>query len=198
MGTPADRLRRARIDAGYRTATDAARAFGVSRDTYLQHENGTRTYDDDAAKLYARRLNVTPEHLKFGTEFDARPRMVKVVGYVGAGDAAHYYDTAQGPFEEVLAPPEASERTVAARIRGTSVGRHFDNWLVFYDDVRFPVTPDLHGELCVVGLPDGRVLVKWLRGSRVPGVYHLESETEPTMLDQEVTWAAKVTSLRPR
>lgn len=41
--TPAHRrLRDARIIAGFKSASDAARALEVARATYVQHENGTR------------------------------------------------------------------------------------------------------------------------------------------------------------
>jgi hypothetical protein len=125
-------------------------------------------------------------------------RTVPVVGYVGAGDAAHFYDTAQGPFDEVAAPEDATDKTRAAVVKGPSIGRFFDGWLVFWDEVHDGITADMHGELCVVGLPDGRILVKWLQPARTPGLYHLFSETEGPLNDQEVEWAAKVTSMRPR
>jgi len=69
---------------------------------------------------------------------------------------------------------------------------------VFYDDVRSPVTPDLYGKLCVVGLPDGRILVKQVKPSKTSGLYHLMSQTEGSLLDQEILWAAKVKNMSPR
>lgn len=50
MSTPADRLRAARKAAGYRTATDAAKAMGAHRATYIGHENGNRGFANDAAR----------------------------------------------------------------------------------------------------------------------------------------------------
>jgi hypothetical protein len=70
--------------------------------------------------------------------------------------------------------------------------------LVYYDDVRAPVTPDLIGRLCVVGLADGRVLIKKIKSSQTPGLYHLLSQTEEPILDVEVLWAARVRSMTPR
>jgi DNA-binding XRE family transcriptional regulator len=198
MSSPAARLRQARLDADYRTATEAAAALGMSRDTYLQHENGQRDYDDERCVAYARLLGVTPQYLRFGDASGSVVREVKVVGWVGAGDAAHHYDSAQGPFDTVPAPAFATRDTVAAQVRGQSLGRRFDGWLVFYDEVRSPVTSDLMGQLCVVGLIDGRILVKWLKAAKKPGLFHLKSETEATMKDQEVVWAAKVTGMQPR
>jgi hypothetical protein len=136
-----------------------------------------------------------------GDEDDAdrrSPTTVPVVGYVKAGAEAVLYAEGQGPFDEVPAPEGATEKTVAVEIRGESLGEFFDEWLVYYDDVRSPITPDQLGQLCVVGLPDGRVLVKKVRPAREPGLYHLLSQTEGPILDQEVEWAALVKQMSPR
>lgn len=125
-------------------------------------------------------------------------RTVPLVGYVGAGAEAHYYADSQGPFDYVTAPEQATENTVAAEVRGASLGPFFDRWLVYWDDVRAPVTPDQLGELCVVGLPNGKILVKQVQLSKTPGLFHLLSQSEPPILDQEVAWAAKVTGMAPR
>lgn len=142
----------------------------------------------DARQLLAE----DPEHVATGR------RTVPLVGYVGAGAIAHFYASADEGLDEVEAPPNATQQTRAAEIRGESLGPLFDRWLVFYDDVRSPVTPDLIGQLCVVGLPDERVLVKKLQLSREPGLFHLISNAEAPMLDQEVAWAARVKDMRPR
>jgi len=198
MSSPGARLRQSRLAAGYGTATRAAAALGMSRDTYLQHENGARDYDDHRAVAYAALYGVTPQYLRFADATESGVREVKVVGWVGAGDAAHFFETAQGPFDYVPAPAFATPQTVAAQVKGPSIGRHFDGWLVFYNEVRAPVTSDQLGQLCVVGLPDGRTLVKWLKVSRRPGLFDLQSETEATMKDQEILWAARVTGMQPR
>jgi transcriptional regulator with XRE-family HTH domain len=124
--------------------------------------------------------------------------VVPLVGYVGAGAAAHYYASADEGLGEVEAPEDATPQTVAVEIRGESLGALFESWLVYYDDVRSPVTPDLYNRLCVVGLPDGRVLVKRIRKARTEGLFHLDSNTEATMNDQEILWAARVKTMRPR
>lgn len=126
-----------------------------------------------------------------------RPREVPVVGYVSAG-AAHFFASGDGELDRVPAPDGATEQTVAVEIRGESLGALFDQWLIFYDEVRSPVTSDLIGRLCVVALPDDRVLVKRIRRSKTPGFYHLESNTEGTIYDVEIVWAARVTNMAPR
>lgn len=125
---------------------------------------------------------------------------VPIVGYVGAGAAAHYYAVSQGDLDRVEAPPGSTPSTVAAEIKGDSIGRLFNTWLVFYDDVRSPVTSDLIGRLCVVGLLDDRILVKQIkRSTRTKGLYDLISNTdEPTIEAVEIAWAARVKTMTPR
>lgn len=130
--------------------------------------------------------------------FGSGPTTVPVVGYVQAGAEAVLYAAGQGPFDYVPAPEGATPQTVAVEIRGESLGPFFTEWLVFYDDIHSPVTEGQHGQLCVVGLPDDRILVKQLRPSKTPGLFHLMSQTEGPMLDQEVLWAAKVKTMAPR
>lgn len=123
---------------------------------------------------------------------------VPLVGYVGAGAAAHYYGESQGELDRVRAPKNATKDTVAVEIRGASLGELFERWLVYYDEVRRPVTPDLIGRVCVVGLPDDRVLVKQVKRAKTPGFFHLISNTEQPILDVEIVWAARVLSMEPR
>lgn len=124
-------------------------------------------------------------------------RTVPLVGYVGAGAEAHFYAEGDGPLDDVDAPPWANDQTRASEIRGESLGPLFERWLIFYDDVRSPVTPDLHGRLCILGLPNGKVLVKKIRPAG-NGLFHLLSNTEEPIWDQEIAWAAVVKEMRPR
>ena len=64
--TVAERLRLAREHAGFRHASDAARAYGWREPTYLSHENGTRGVPIEKAKQYARRFKVNPAWLLTG------------------------------------------------------------------------------------------------------------------------------------
>lgn len=129
----------------------------------------------------------------------ARENMVRLVGYVGAGGKAHLYAIADQDFEEVEAPRGSSDQTVAVEIRGKSFGPLLDRWLVFYDDIRSPITDDLIGQVCVVGLSDDRILIKQIRRDR-DGSYTLisNSTNEPPIEDVEIEWAAPVKDIRPR
>lgn len=204
MSDLADRLRRARVAAGFDQMVDAARRLGVNPNTYAQHENGIRGFRHPTAEQYARAFAVDLTWLLTGKGEMGRKaktgaqNTVPVVGYVSAGAEAVLFGEGQGPFDDVPAPAFASPETVAVEIRGESLGPFFNEWLVFYDDVRSPITPDLIGELCVVGLPDKRVLIKKIQNSRTEGLYHLLSQNEPPILDVPVDWAARVTGMQPR
>ena len=134
-------------------------------------------------------------------EVEPRPseRTVPLVGYVGAGALAHFYAGGDQGLDLVPAPKDYTDHTVAAEIRGESLGPVLEGWLVYWDEVRNPVTPDLYGVLCVVGLPNDQVLVKQIRPAAEPNHFHLISNSnEAPMFDKEVLWAARVTSMTPR
>ncbi|EFO29121.1 putative helix-turn-helix domain-containing protein [Roseibium sp. TrichSKD4] len=61
-----ERLQFARQQAGFPTASDAARALGVSVPTYSAHENGSRSFKEDKARKYARRFGVDVLWLIYG------------------------------------------------------------------------------------------------------------------------------------
>jgi SOS-response transcriptional repressor LexA len=122
---------------------------------------------------------------------------VRVVGYVGAGAETHLYGEGQGPFDWAPAPTGAKPTTVAVRVRGTSMAGLIDDGAILYYDLRNdPPTTDMNGALCVIGLADGRVVVKKLYKGAKRGRWNLISTNDSPMLDQQVEWAAKVTSVR--
>lgn len=126
-------------------------------------------------------------------------RMVKLKGYVGAGSKAHYYAVADDDFEEVTAPAGATDQTIALEIRGKSWGPAMDSWLVFYNEIRSPVTEDLIGQPCVVGLADDRILLKLILSNGRGGFdLHPNSSTDEIIRDAQIEWAAKVIGMRPR
>jgi phage repressor protein C with HTH and peptisase S24 domain len=214
--TRGERLRAARARRGFKSARLAAKALGIAISTYGAHERaeaeGGRDYGPDEAKFYARRFGVSPEWLLTGRgqgprdEFPGIPALLEeeeapklpVIGYVGAGAEAHLYAVAQDNLDEVDQPYGSPDTEVVVEIRGDSLGPFFNRWLVFYDSVRRPATPDLFGELCVVGLSDGRILLKQLQRGSSEGLYNLSSPAEPPILDAKVEWAARVTSMSRR
>ncbi|MFD2248903.1 transcriptional regulator with XRE-family HTH domain [Pseudochelatococcus lubricantis] len=169
------------------TQPELAGRMGTTKNQLIKLEKGDRRLDQQWIERAAEALGEPPEAI-----IGEGPIEAPVVGYVGAGTGAHFYDTTQGPLDVVEAPEGSSPLTVAVEIRGDSLGPFFDGWYVFYDDVRSEVTPDLIGEICVVGLPDGKILVKKIQAASTRGRYHLLGQFGEPILDSEVAWAAKV------
>lgn len=124
---------------------------------------------------------------------------VPIVGYVGAGGSIDFTDS-QGPFGEANMPPKGPTTSlVAVIVRGDSMsGTLDDGWTVYYQDRRDPPDESLHAKLCIVGLRDGRVLIKKLYPGRKSDHYDLHSVNAPALLDQHVAWAAKITWIEPK
>lgn len=66
MDKPSDRLRIARLRAGFDTGKIAAEAMGFPVSTYLAHENGSRGYPAKKAEIYARKFKVREQWLLYG------------------------------------------------------------------------------------------------------------------------------------
>ena len=128
-----------------------------------------------------------------------RPAATRIVGYVGAssGEGA-LYGFAHDQYDEIDAPPFANPNTVAVEIKGKSFGPLMEGMLVFYDDVRRPITDDLVGSICVVGLADSRILLKKI--VRKNGGFQLLSNNhlDPPIEDADIVWAAKMIAIAPR
>lgn len=86
-----ERLKDARIKAGYDTAKAAAEAIGIPVPTYLAHENGSRGYPPRKASRYARFFRTTPEWLLYGrgtsdpVVIEPRAQVLPLLGQVRAG-----------------------------------------------------------------------------------------------------------------
>jgi transcriptional regulator with XRE-family HTH domain len=72
----AERLRRARVSAGFERATDAVRKFGWSYSRYMNYENGERAVPPKQAIQYAAAYGVTVDYIYFGKE----PFLNQIVG----------------------------------------------------------------------------------------------------------------------
>ncbi|WP_375337248.1 LexA family transcriptional regulator [Rhizobium lentis] len=66
MENKGDRLRDARLAAGFRTAKAAADALGMRPTTYGAHENGQNDFGIDEAQIYAKKFSTDPLWLLTG------------------------------------------------------------------------------------------------------------------------------------
>lgn len=195
-----ERLRKARADAGFPSARQAALRFGWKESTYAAHENGQNDFDDERAREYARKFKVKAAWLLGVEDKSDEPlpaRMVNVVGYVGAGTEVHLIDDhAKGAgLDEVPAPPAVSHDCVAVKVKGDSMEpRFYEGEILYYD--RVYNTPDSIRQLgqreCVVALEDGRIFVKRLQPGSRAGFWTLWSYNASPMTDVRVKWAAPV------
>jgi hypothetical protein len=189
----AKRLEIARIQRGFKDARAASDFFGWKYDTYIQHERGERGLSRSAAK-YAKAFKVSRAWLLTGE--GPQGDTVPIVGIVGAGGEVAYDQALGGEQETVPRPAGAPPETVAAEIRGDSLGPQFNGWYALYARREDPVTDALIGNLCVVGTTDGRTLVKWLRQGRRG--FNLISGTGAIEENVKLAWGAKVIDLKQR
>lgn len=185
-----ERLRRARIAAGYGSASDAARAFDMNINSLISNENGNAPYGRDAALRYARAFGVSVDWLLTG-KGPMRPsrRGVKVVGVVGAGAVIAPID--DGSFDPVIPPFGTPEGAVAFVVRGDSMWPRYDDGDVI---IAMPVTSvdEVVGRRAVVTLTDETRLLKTVQPGAAPGTYDLHSHNAPPMLGAVIVAAARV------
>jgi transcriptional regulator with XRE-family HTH domain len=101
----AERLRRARLEAGYSRATEAVRKFGWNYSRYMNYENGERAIPPKQAILFAAAYAVTIDYIYFGNEDDVNQiprkealfsRLVRRISLVALEDIAEMQRIASG------------------------------------------------------------------------------------------------------
>ncbi|MDP2215138.1 helix-turn-helix transcriptional regulator [Phenylobacterium sp.] len=202
MNDRSDRLRQARLDAGYETAAAAAEAFGWNRNTYASNENGNAPFSYRKAKDYAAAFGVSAEWLYDAAgpiRASALAGYVPILGRVGANpEGVVLFATGQEAGDLAPIPPGGTDKAAALRVVGHSMrGLADDGALIYFEDQRTPPTPDMLGHVVVVEVDTDEVLVKrLLRGSR-SGLFDLESVAGPTRQDARLRWAAHITAIIP-
>lgn len=186
-----EQLKALRERAGL-TQDELAKLAGTSQPQVNRLETAERELTVPWAKRFAPHLGVTPAEIIFPE--GRKPFTLNIVGRVGAStDGRVVHESDQGPFGEIQAPIGARGTEAVVEVDGHSMGIYApDGSLILYEKREDPPQDNMLGEICVVGLPDGRVLVKrLLRGSR-RGLFDLESIVGDTIRDQVVSWAAVV------
>lgn len=195
----AARLKAAR-EQKFKEAQEAASALGVPYPTYAGHENGNRGFKRDSAKRYADFFRVNLEWLMTGRGAmrGKVADIIPIVGRVGAAtDGAIAYAGGDGEFGYVPRPIGAPDNTVAVEIHGGSMGYLADGSIVIYSERFEAPLPDMLGQVVIVSLADGRVLLKRLLRGSEPHLWDLESVNGPVLPDQRVEWFSHVDYIVP-
>ncbi len=183
--TPSERLRAARIAAGYETVMAAAQAMGANYSTYAAHENGEKGLTR-AGVRYARFFRVSLDWLLTGRGEmrGASEALVPVIGVVAAGQASIPAEAEGDLLGHVAAP--AGESVHAFRVQGESMWPRFLEGEFILVDAR-PVNPQkLLGRYAMVQLMDGARMLKIIRLGSRPGLWTLESHNAPPLTDVEL------------
>jgi len=217
LKTPHERLQWARERAGFDSPTEAADAMGMEPPTYLGHENGHRGLSR-AASRYADFYRVSLDWLLRGkgvpqagmrsapgpdgrTKNSRDPQEIRIIGRAGAGPEGSVHFDEETDLGTAPMPPGGTETTKALEVWGSSMRpMAYEGWLVYYDDRRGALTPDMLGQPCIIGLASGHTVIKTPFEGSKRGLYNLESANSAvdTMRDQRVKWAALVTAIVPR
>lgn len=155
-----ERLRQARVNAGFDTASAAASALRVTASTYRAHENGQNDFQLPEAELYGSKFGVSPFFLLTGKvglaandsapPINDSPNAVMRGKVVGSGRMIPVYGRAvggvDGEFEmngsilyHVMAPPILSDvqGAYAVAVSGDSMSpRYEDGEVCFVDPTR--------------------------------------------------------------
>lgn len=191
-----------------KTYKDFADMIGRTQAVASNIFSGRRPLALEEAEKAARWLGTDLETVLYGEKPE-----VPVIGTIGPGEqviaaggqplmpparlgesGARYVDC-----ECVQAPAGFyAAEVVALRIRGDAMEPFLeDGTLIFYHTRIHGDCDQYLNKLCVIGLKDGRVLVKKLKRGYSFGRYNLMSFNAKLIEDVEISWCAKVIDIRP-
>ena len=192
-----DRLRDKFADTGW-TMAELSRRSGVGYDSLNKYMRGDvdNPRGPALAKL-AKALDVSVEWLKVG---DGGVMTLPVVGYIGGGAEFHAIDdnAKGGGIDTITAPPGCADDSVAVQIRGDSMMPVYnDGDILVYSDRRYDAE-SFFNKRCIVGLADGRILVKTLTRGSQDGLFTLISFNAAPIIDVVIEWVGKIEWVQPR
>lgn len=201
-----DRLRAARIAAGFLTQAEAIRRHAWNSNTYKSNENGNASFSFEQARVYAKAYKVRAEWLYSNVGAMREQADVPIIGRVGADPTGRILRLhGQAANDSAPMPTGGTSDSVALEVDGHSMrGFADDGALVYFEDQRTPPTEDMIGEIVVVQIAgdgddvdDEDVVIKRLQRGRSDDLYDLESIVGPPMRDVRIRWAAEITQIIP-
>ncbi len=188
----AQRLKKYRIEAGFRSGRAFALAAGVSPITYHHHENGRRGIPRAAAQKYAEKLMVPTGTLLFAEALQVA-QSAKVIGAVTAkGTVIMGGETSEIPLPAGI----QSGGVVAIKVETDDLWPAYrPNDFVFYRQTEEGASAaDCNGKDCVVVLTDGTTVLRMFTIAG-PKRANLMAFSGPPMLNIEYAIAYPVVSI---
>ncbi|MCJ2098967.1 helix-turn-helix domain-containing protein [Methylobacterium sp. E-046] len=204
MSEPHERLRQARLRAGYKSAAEAARRLNVPYGTYSGHENGNRGFKREEYIRYARIFGVDTAWLLEGTGslIPSDPTEIFCVwklGNVGAlPDGELDTSPAENDKDFVLRMSYFPEDCADVAVVGNNV-RNFarKGWHLICEDAYFPLSDRHEKELCFCRLPDNKVFLYFIHKHKGNGVCDIETGNGDFMHDCVIVSASIVGMILP-
>lgn len=192
----AARLKAARSKR-YKSAMKAAEAMGVVYGTYSGHEAGSRGFDNETAKRYAKFYRVSLEWLIFGTGDMSNNSVVPIVGLVGLGGEIRWTEDGHVQLGEVELPFPLPAGCFALEARGDSQHPRVKDGEIVITRWHDGPVKDLLNREAVVELTDARYMLKVIRRGSEADFYHLESHNAGLIQDVEIARAGPVMMIMP-
>lgn len=216
------RLRQARIEAGFGRAVDFCRRYGIEPGTYGHHENGKRGLEPDVAGRYASYLKVSPWWLLSGQETAEKTERIEsmnITHYVGKN--GELFQMLEKNWRPISFPGNLPVKIEAAFVRSNDMYPVFrEGQVIFYTRqpiIHIPHAPaqeeahaqvnynqpsskdpyaEFYGKPCLVELSDGRILLRELKRGSERGRYILGSYNAPDSEDVEIRAAYKIVFIK--
>ena len=184
----AARLKKARIDRGFKTARLAAEYFGIPYGTYSGHENGSRGIKEPELLNYAKVFRVNLSWLAFGDLNKARP--INISGVVGGPDAVSK-DSLKRHLAKDITPPFPVPGGVTALLVVTDDCAPYlrENDIVLVGE-RTNTKDQLNQRVALS--VEGITFIGTLLSAAKANHFHLQSFNGQVKLDIKPTWVAPI------
>ncbi|MCJ2068296.1 helix-turn-helix domain-containing protein [Methylobacterium sp. J-030] len=198
LATKSERLRWARINAGFPSAAQAARRLGVPYGTYAGHENGLRGVKESELERYAKAFGVTVIWLIYGDEQeDLENQLVPYFGLAGFHPEGRLDGVVEAMNTNWLTYPRISDRPLAYIVVAGNLARGIADreWHITIERNFTPPDEDHIGCLCVCKIKGGNYFLRTLQRGRKNGRFDLEGPTFETRRDEQVEKVSFVSTI---
>lgn len=205
MKSMGERLRSARIAAGFKSAEEFASSNKLPLPTYRSHENGNRNFTYSTAKMYARFLGCAPQWLFAGEGIPGEQTEIPIIGYVESGGTVRLLEDVKEEdkinlkeiFKKKSIPVLLLAGCTALPVIEAMAITIEPGWNIQLEERITKGYDQLIDWPCVVRLISGELfLCKILRGY-AKGKYNLMRYDSSFIPDANMRWAAKIHAIIP-